>query len=78
MIPEPSAPAPLTTRQAEVYATITRYHEATGEGCGCRYVARKLAIHHEAVRSHFSALYRKGWLRSPTSPAVPARTFDRR
>ncbi len=65
----------LTTRQATVLRVIQRYYAATGEGCAARYVARRLEVYHEAVRGHFAALYRKGWLVSETAPAIPRRPF---
>ena len=70
-------PKPLTERQATVFALVNRYVQATGEPCSASYVARRLEIRHEAVRGHFGVLYRKGWLRSETSPATP-RFLDRR
>lgn len=72
-----SAEAPLTDRQAEVQAIVQAVYMATGEPVSASYVARRLAIHHEAVRGHFAALCRKGWLRADTSPATPTRWLER-
>ena len=68
-------PGPLTARQVQVFVIVTRYYDTVGEGCPARHVARQLEIHHEAVRSHFATLCRKGWLRSGSSPAVPRVPF---
>jgi predicted ArsR family transcriptional regulator len=61
----------LTARQVEVLVIVTRYVDRVGAACPARYVARELEIHHEAVRTHFASLARKGWLRAKTSPATP-------
>lgn len=76
MAPEVAAePLPLTDRQAQVLSVVTAYHEAVSEACPCRVVARKLGMHHEAVRGHYAVLYRKGWLESESSPATPRAPF---
>jgi predicted ArsR family transcriptional regulator len=69
---------PLTDRQAEIQAIVQVVYQATGEAVAARYVARRLKIHHEAVRGHFAALHRKGFLVSETSPATPTRWLERR
>lgn len=72
--PEPT----LTHRQHEILALVERVYEATGEPVSASYVCRRLGLkHHEAVRGHFEALYRKGWLETETSPATPKRWLDR-
>lgn len=77
--PEPcstgTAQAALTHRQAELLTEITTYYAVTREGCPARYLARRLQLHHETVRDHFAALFRKGWLRSETAPAIPRQPF---
>jgi DNA-binding NarL/FixJ family response regulator len=65
-------PGPLTARQVQVFVIVTRYYDTVGDPCPARHVADRLSIHHEAVRNHFAALCRKGWLRSRSSPATPA------
>lgn len=64
----------LTDRQATIIATVDRYYRATGEPCPASYLARRLSLHHSTVQEHLVRLYRKGWLRAPNAPAVPART----
>lgn len=64
-------PQALTDRQAEVLEFIRRYVAVVGEGCPASVISRRLDIHHEAVRMHFAALHRKGWLSTPSSPAYP-------
>lgn len=68
----------LTDRQAEIMAIVQVVYQATGERVAARYVARRLEINHEAVRQHFAALHRKGWLETEGSPAKPIRWLDRR
>lgn len=68
-----TAPRPLTPQQAAVFATVSHYYEAIGEGAPAAYVARKLKITHERVRAYFRRLNALGWLREPSSPAVPTR-----
>lgn len=63
----------LTTRQESVLVLVSDYYRATGEPCSASYLARRLSIHHSTVRDHLIALHRKGWLRSPNTPAVPLR-----
>jgi predicted ArsR family transcriptional regulator len=66
----PPAPA-LTERQAEVFAFVAAYHALTHKPCPTHVVADRFRIHHEAVRGHFAALCRKGWLDGETSPPTP-------
>ena len=65
----------LTQRQAAIYAEITAYHAVTREGCPANYLARRFHLHHETVRDYFAVLFRKGWLHTESSPAVPRRPF---
>lgn len=65
-----AAAAPLTPRQAEVLRLIQRFYEATGEPPSGRYLARRLGLHHEVVQEYVAALYRKGWLLSPSPAGV--------
>lgn len=60
----------LTTQQRRIVEAIQAYHAATGEPCTASYLARRLRVHHSTMQEHFTALHRKGWLRSPTGPAV--------
>jgi SOS-response transcriptional repressor LexA len=59
---------PLSARQRDVLAVITRFYRATGEPPSVLYVARRLTLSRGAIREHIEALHRKGWLVSP-SPA---------
>lgn len=61
----------LTLRQQKVLALVTEFYRVTGEPCTASYVSRRLSLHHSTIQCHLSALYRKGWLRSPGGPAVP-------
>lgn len=65
----------LTSRQSEVFLLVVRYHRLTGEGCPANIVANKLEIGHKTAREHFAALFRKGWLMTDASPAVPRRRY---
>lgn len=71
-------PETLTDRQAQVMAIVQAVYRATGEPVAARYIARRLDINHEAVRGHFAALYRKGWLECEAGPAKPLRWLERR
>jgi predicted ArsR family transcriptional regulator len=71
----PAEPVPLTDRQAEVFQVIERVYEATGEPVSASYLARRLDVHHEAIRGHLAALHRKHWLAGETSPATPIRRW---
>lgn len=66
----------LTTRQRVVLEVIDHYQRETGEPCSGRYLSRRLALNHTTVRGYLSALHRKGWLRSASSPAVLRRPID--
>jgi hypothetical protein len=60
----------LTAKQAAVIEAIARYHDATGEAPPVAWLARRLGISREGMRAHLIALYRKGWLLSPSAPAL--------
>jgi len=60
----------LTNRQREILKVVAKYEHDTGEPCRFEYLARRLAIPAEAVRHHFEALHRKGWVEKPRSPIV--------
>ena len=67
---EPTAPSPPTLKQAAVLTLIERFCDgAGGDPCSASYLARKLGVTRETMRTHLHALYQKGWLRSPASPA---------
>lgn len=68
-----SAHSDLTHRQHEVISHVVHYQEFIGKPCPAWYVAKRLAITPQRVLQHFSALHRKGWLRSSGSPAWPAK-----
>jgi prohead serine protease/Mu-like prophage major head subunit gpT len=63
----------LTPKQLEALAAVDHYYEALGEPAPASYVARKLGVTHERARFYFRALSDLGWLKGPTSPALPAR-----
>lgn len=63
--------AALPVRQADVLRLIVRVHDITGEGCSATLISKRLKISRERARAHIATLYRKGWLRSPGSPAIP-------
>lgn len=65
--------AELTGRQAEVLSVIERVYDATGEAVSASYLSRRLEVHHEAIRGHLAALYRKGRILAESSPATPRR-----
>lgn len=58
----------LTTKQRALVEAVDDFQRATGEPCSAGYLARRFAVHHTTVRERLSALYRKGWLRSPNAP----------
>jgi Mn-dependent DtxR family transcriptional regulator len=64
----------LTDRQRDIITTIDRYYAVTGEPCPATYIGRRLRLHHSTVQDHLERLHRKGWLRAPNAPAVPARS----
>lgn len=66
---------PLTERQSEVFSFVLRYHRLTADGCPASIVANKLKIGHKTARAYFGTLYRKGWLTTDSSPAVPRRRY---
>ncbi len=63
---------PLPPMQARVLAVIRAIHAATGEGAPRALLARKFHVTPMAIQGHAAALYRKGLLRSPSAPFVPA------
>lgn len=72
----------LSPRQLEVLALVDHYRHAVElvddeeilpAGAPGSYLARKLKIAKQVVQRHLEALHRKGWLRGPSAPAVPAR-----
>lgn len=64
--------AALTGRQRAVLDFVRAYCRATGEPCPATIIARRMALHHSTVQEHLYALHRKGFLRAPNAPAVPA------
>lgn len=69
--------APLAVRQRAVLVLIARFYEATGETPSVQYIARRMGLHPKTVHEHLEALWRKGWLRTPSPaglrcPHVPA------
>lgn len=69
-VPEGAVPLHhLTTQQRAVLTLIDQYERGAGEPCSANWLARRLKLHHETVRQHLFALYRKGWLCAPNSPS---------
>jgi transcriptional regulator GlxA family with amidase domain len=66
---EPPPLHTLTTKQRALVEAVDAYERATGEPCTSHYLARRFRVDPTTIRSHFFALYRKGWLRAPNSPA---------
>lgn len=58
----------LTTAQRRVLEWIERYETALDEPCPSGFVARRMGLHHSTIQQHITALHRKGWLRSNSSP----------
>lgn len=67
----------LTTRQRAVVEAIDAFEQATGEPCSASYLARRFSLHHTTVREHLTALYRRGWLRTPNSPVALRRRLTK-
>jgi hypothetical protein len=63
----------LPMKQAVVFATVCHEYGRREDPVAATFVARKLNITKQMVCRYFEKLHRKGWLRSPGSPAVPAR-----
>lgn len=57
---------PLAVRQRDVLRLIARYHVANDEFPSVRWLAQRLGLHHSTVQDHLTALFRKGWLTSPS------------
>jgi SOS-response transcriptional repressor LexA len=64
---------PLTARQREVYNLLRRLAERDDRPPSLRYVAERVGISHIRVLQHLQELYRKGWLRAPTTDGLPCR-----
>jgi SOS-response transcriptional repressor LexA len=64
------AVGPLTVRQREILRVIVRYREVVGEPPSERYLARRLGLHLTTIQGHLAALYRRGWLASPSPGGV--------
>lgn len=71
-------PQPLTPRQGTIFDLVDAYYRVTREPCPATIIARRLGVSYQAVRRNgFDALYRKGWLECPGSPATPRRFLAR-
>lgn len=68
--PAGQAVQPLTDRQREVLLLIQRVLEHDDRPPSVPYLAAKLRVHHSVVQDHLYALWRKGWLCSPTPAGV--------
>lgn len=66
----------LSTQQRIVLLAISDYQRLTGEACSASYLGRRLRLHHSTIQDHLSALYRKGWLRTPNTPAILRQTLE--
>lgn len=60
----------LTTKQRVILEAVEAFQRATGEACPVSLVARRLRVHHSTIQEHLTALYRKGWLRTPNAPII--------
>jgi hypothetical protein len=59
--------APLSPRQRDVLRLLQAIMRAAPDRPpSVPYLAAKLHVHHSVVQDHLSALFRKGWLCSPT------------
>jgi Caudovirus prohead serine protease len=65
--------APLTRQQAAIFAAVHHYHDVLGSPAPASYVAGRMGISKQRVRDYYKRLFDLGWLKGPTSPAVPAR-----
>lgn len=63
---------PLTPRQLEVLRLIQRTVERDPDRPppSVPWLAMRLGLHHSVVQDHIAALYRKGYLRSPTPAGI--------
>lgn len=61
----------LPSQQRAVLDVIVQYYRATNEACPAALIARKTNRHHSTIQGHLSALFAKGWLRTPNAPASP-------
>ena len=61
--------------QARVLTLVETYCQTFKRPCPAAAVADALGVHRTTITEHFSALYRKGWLRTDGAPAVPRRSF---
>jgi SOS-response transcriptional repressor LexA len=64
--PREHATLPLTKRQRAILSYITAVHRAQGRAPSARVIAWRFHVSLQTVQDHLQALYRKGWLRTPT------------
>ena len=57
---------PLTVRQREILRVIVKYRDVVGEPPPERYLARRFGLHLTTIQGHLDALYRRGWLATPS------------
>jgi DNA-binding transcriptional regulator YhcF (GntR family) len=62
--------APLSPRQRDVLRLIQRVMAHDDRPPSVRYLAMRLGVHHSVIEEHLWALYRKGWLKSPTPEGI--------
>jgi Mn-dependent DtxR family transcriptional regulator len=60
----------LSPRQFDVLRLIQRIMAHDDRPPSVRYLAQRLGVHHSVIEGHLWALYRKGWLRSPTPSGI--------
>jgi DNA-binding MarR family transcriptional regulator len=67
-----NVPAPMTGRQKAVLRLIQRVlrDDPLRRPPSVRDIAEHFGIHHRAVEEHLHALWKKGWLKSPTPDGI--------
>lgn len=66
----------LTTKQRAMLILIDQHERGTGEPCSASWLARRLLVDRTTIRQHLEALYRKGWLRTASTPATLKHAID--
>jgi len=61
---------PLTARQRTILSYIAAVQKVQGRPPSARMVAWRFGLTHKTVQEHLQALYRRGWLRAPTTDGL--------
>ena len=61
---------PLTEKQGRILRYIQAVTEKQGEPPSARCISRHFDVGLETIRDHLTALYRKGWLATPSPAGV--------